>query len=419
MNMTHIISNTRLLVMAVVLLIVAGLSAISTLPRAEDPVIHNRHASVITPFPGATAERVEALVTEKIETSLRQIDEVKRLSSVSRPDMSVVSIELKDEVTNSTPVWSRIRDKLADIQPQLPRGAAIPELDDDHGYAFTTIAALTWQGPTEPDLLTLRRYGIELANRLRAISGTEFVDTYGLPDEEILVTMNPSAASALGRSAISLSGAIGNADAKNSAGELVNVSNRFALEISDSLDSLDRVRQVPVSIDQNGHLVRLEDIAEVERTQASPPEELAVVSNKPAILIAARMQPSLRVDQWSEGVRSFLEAYRQELPSNVNVSLIFEQQNYTERRLSDLGESLLLGFSIILLVLLLTLGARSAVIVALSLPLTSLITLSMMNFTGLPINQMSVTGLIVALGDHGRQCHRNGRYHPALPAAGV
>ncbi len=179
MTMTHIISNTRLLVLAVALLIVSGLSAINTLPRAEDPVIHNRHASVITHFPGATAERVEALITEKIETSLRQLDEVKLLSSVSRPGISVVSVELKDEINSSETVWSRARDKLADAQPLLPQGASVPELDDDHGYAFTVITALTWQGPTEPDLLTLRRYAIELGNRLRVLSGTEFVDLYG------------------------------------------------------------------------------------------------------------------------------------------------------------------------------------------------------------------------------------------------
>ncbi|MGF1681714.1 efflux RND transporter permease subunit [Photobacterium minamisatsumaniensis] len=398
MNIKYIINNTRLLILAVGLLVVAGLSAITTLPRAEDPVIHNRHASVITHFPGATAERVEALVTEKIETHLRQLDEVKRLSSNSRPGISVIRIELKDEVINSEPVWSRARDKLSDVTSLLPQGTSTPELDDDHGYAFTMLTALTWQGDTQPDLLTLRRYAIELSNRLRVLSGTEFVDVYGLPDEEILVTLDPSAASALGRSAISLSQAIGQADAKNSAGELVNGSNRFSLEVSDSLDSLDRVRRVPVTIDDNGYLIRIEDIAKVERAAASPATELAFVDGKPTIIVASRMQPSLRVDQWTNRVKTLLDNYQHEVPSNVSVDIIFEQQSYTEKRLSELNSSLLMGFSIILVVLLLTLGVRSAIIVALSLPLTSLLTLTMMKFTGLPINQMSVTGLIVALG---------------------
>jgi multidrug efflux pump len=396
--MKAILRNTRLLVLAVALLIVSGLSSLGSLPRAEDPIIKNRVAVVATNFPGATAERVESLVTEKIERSLRQLDEIKTLSSVSRPGISVITIELKDQVTDSEPVWSRARNKLDDVQPLLPDGASTPELDDDHAYAFTIISALTWQGDSEPNLLTLRRYAIELGNRLRIISGTEFVDEYGVPEEQILVSMDPAITSALGGSAISVANAIHGADAKNSAGELVNKENRFAVEIAGSLDSLQRVGNVPIAIDDNGYLVRLQDIAEIKRSAVSPAAEIAIVQGQPAIIVATRMQPELRVDLWSKRVTEFLEEFQQELPANIKLNLLFEQQSYTEIRLAELSKNLLLGFIIILIVLLLTLGLRSAVIVALSLPLTSLLTLAMMKFTGLPINQMSVTGLIVALG---------------------
>lgn len=396
--MKAILGNTRLLVLAVALLIVSGFSSLGSLPRAEDPIIKNRVAVVATNFPGATAERVESLVTEKIESSLRQLDEIKTLSSVSRPGISVITIELKDQVVDSAPVWSRARNKLDDVQPLLPDGVSTPELDDDHAYAFTIISALTWQGDSEPDLLTLRRYAIELGNRLRIISGTEFVDEYGVPEEQILVSMDPAIASALGSSAISVAKAIYGADAKNSAGELVNNDNRFALEIAGSLDSLQRIGQVPITIDDNGYLVRLQDIAEIERSAASPAAEIAIVQGQPAVIVATRMQPDLRVDLWSQRVTDFLDDFQQELPVNIKVNLLFEQQSYTEVRLAELSKNLLVGFTIILIVLLLTLGLRSAIIVALSLPLTSLLTLAMMKFTGLPINQMSVTGLIVALG---------------------
>ncbi|KLV05248.1 acriflavin resistance protein [Photobacterium aquae] len=396
--MHAILSNTRLMVLAAVFLIVAGFSSLSSLPRAEDPIIHNRFASVITHFPGATAERVEALITEKIENKLRQLDEIKLIESVSRPGISVIQLELIDTVTDADPIWSRVRDKLTDVEPVLPQGSSTPELDSDHGYAFTMITALTWNDTSEPDLLILRRYAIELANRLRVQSGVEFVDSYGLPDEEILVRLDPAATSALGRSALSLSQSIGAADAKNAAGELVNGTTRFTLEVADSLDSLDRVRKVPVAIDSNGYQIRLEDIAQVSRTMATPPAELAFVNGKPAVIVAVRMQPELRVDQWTARIHQFMANYQAEIPANIQLDTIFEQQGYTASRLSELNANLVMGFSIILVVLLLTLGFRSALLVALSLPLTSLVTLAMMKFTGLPINQMSITGLIVALG---------------------
>lgn len=396
--MKAILKNTRLLVLIVALLIVSGLSSLGSLPRAEDPIIKDRVAVVSTHFPGASAERVEALVTEKIERSLRQLDDIKTLSSVSRPGISVITIELKDQVTESDAVWSRARNKLDDVQTLLPEGASTPELDDDHAYAFTIISALTWRGDTTPNLLTLRRYAIELGNRLRTISGTEFVDEYGLPEEQILVSIDPAIASALGSSVISISDAIRGADAKNSAGELISQDNRFAVEVAGSLDSVRRVGNVPLAIDHNGHLIRLQDVANIERNAASPALELAIVQGQPAVIVASRMQPELRVDLWSKRVTDFFDEFQQELPSNIKLSILFEQQNYTEIRLEELTKNLLVGFIIILVVLLLTLGLRAAIIVALSLPLTSLLTLAMMKFTGLPINQMSVTGLIVALG---------------------
>ncbi|MFA0698278.1 efflux RND transporter permease subunit, partial [Vibrio sp. 10N.222.49.C9] len=116
------------------------------------------------------------------------------------------------------------------------------------------------------------------------------------------------------------------------------------------------------------------------------------------VIVAARMQSHLRVDKWTPRAEALIEQYQAELPSNIKVNILFNQQGYTESRLSELSGSLLLGFSIILVVLLLTLGFRAAIMVAIALPLTSMLTLVLMKFTGIPINQMSVTGLIVALG---------------------
>ncbi|PTP43934.1 efflux RND transporter permease subunit [Vibrio splendidus] len=398
MKIIETISNTRLLILMTALLMVSGISAFMTLPRAEDPVIINRYANITTSFPGASAERVETLVTEVIENKLRELSEVKLVSSTSRPSVSIVTLELNDTITEPEPVWSQARDKLSDIESILPAGAQSPDLDSDHTYAFTTIASLTWSGAGEPDRLTLGRYAKELAKRLRTLSGTEFVDEYGMPQEEIQISLRTADAAALGRSSANIAESLEGADAKNSAGELVSAYSRFGLEIKSELDSIERIKQVPIATDSKGHIIRMEDIASVKRGEKTPQDQIAIVDGEPGVIVAARMHPDLRVDNWTSRANALIGKFEQELPSNVKVTVLFNQQGYTETRLDDLGKSLMIGFGLILIVLFVTLGVRAAILVAISLPLTSLLTLSIMKMTGVPINQMSVTGLIVALG---------------------
>ncbi|MFA0145560.1 efflux RND transporter permease subunit [Vibrio lentus] len=398
MKIIETISNTRLLILMTALLMVSGISAFMTLPRAEDPVIINRYANITTSFPGASAERVETLVTEVIENKLRELSEVKLVSSTSRPSVSIVTLELNDTITEPEPVWSQARDKLSDIESILPAGSHSPDLDSDHTYAFTTITALTWSGAGEPDRLTLGRYAKELAKRLRTLSGTEFVDEYGMPQEEIQISLRTADAAALGRSSANIAESLEGADAKNSAGELVSAYSRFGLEIKSELDSIERIKQVPIATDSNGHIIRMEDIASVKRGEKTPQDQIAIIDGEPGVIVAVRMHPDLRVDNWTSRANALISRFEQELPSNIQVNVLFNQQGYTETRLDDLGKSLMIGFGLILIVLFVTLGVRAAILVAISLPLTSLLTLSIMKMTGVPINQMSVTGLIVALG---------------------
>ncbi|NOH96669.1 efflux RND transporter permease subunit [Vibrio sp. 99-70-13A1] len=398
MKIIETISNTRLLILMTALLLVSGISAFMTLPRAEDPVIENRYANITTSFPGASAERVETLVTEVIENKLRELSEVKLVTSTSRPGVSIVTLELNDDITEPEPVWSQARDKLSDVEALLPSGTHSPDLDSDHTYAFTTITALTWSGVGEPDRLTLGRYAKELAKRLRTLSGTEFVDEYGMPQEEIQISLRTADAAALGRSSANIAESLEGADAKNSAGELVSAHSRFGLEIESELDSIERIKQVPIATDSNGHIIRMEDIASVRRGEKTPQNQIAIIDGEPGVIVAARMHPDLRVDNWTTRANAVIDKFEQELPSNVQVTVLFNQQGYTETRLDDLGKSLMIGFVLILIVLFVTLGVRAAILVAISLPLTSLLTLSIMKMTGVPINQMSVTGLIVALG---------------------
>ena len=392
------VKNGRLMSLAIALIVVAGLGALSTLPRTEDPRITNRVASAITQFPGASAERVEVLVTEKVEQKLRKLPEIKLISSVSRANISVVKIQLHDEVVDTKPIWSRVRDLLNDVQPELPQGAQSSTLIDDRGYAYTQLFSLNWQGSGDVDLAALGRYANELQNRLRNITGTDIVSIYGRGQEEIQVEIDHELTSQLGLTSAQVSQRLLGADAKVSAGEIVNPYTQMQVELDGAFSDVERIRNIPIKQAENGSILRLGDIASIEKGLQWPASEIALVNNQRAVIVGTRMLPKVRIDKWSEKVEKEVAIFKQQLPANISLDVLFNQNTYTSERLSDLVNNIIVGFVLITAVLMVTLGWRAAIIVAFSLPLSVLFTLAVMNFYGLPIHQMSVTGLVVALG---------------------
>ncbi len=393
------VNNGRLVALTIAVILVAGMGGLSTLPRAEDPRITGRLAIVNTPFPGASAERVEALVTEPLENKLRELSEIRRISSTSSAGMSVITIELIDAVgeREKPVVWSRARDLLQEARQKLPQGAQVPKLDDNRGFAYTLLYSLVWKGVSEPQISILGRYAKELESRLRGVSGTELVGVYGEPEEEILVEANSAKLASLGLSAAVLSNAVGQADAKVAAGQLQNKYNRMAVEVSGELSDMERIRRIPL-LTSDGLNVRLGDVASVQRQEKTPAASIALVDGGRSVVVGVRMLPDRRVDYWTQEVETAVDEFKLLLPANVEVKALFNQNEYTQNRLGELFVNISMGFAIILVVLFFTLGLRSALIVAAALPLTVMFTLAVMKYYGLPIHQMSITGLIVALG---------------------
>ncbi len=395
-----LVSNGRLMSLIIAVIIVSGLGALNTLPRSEDPRISARTAFILTPYPGASAERVESLVTEPLENKVREIEELTEIKSTSRAGMSVLTLKLKDEIHDPDipPIWSRVRDLIAEIETELPPDSHSPRLDDDRVYAFTIIYTLSWQGAGDSRVDMLGRYAKELESRLRSMPGTELVNIFGQPQQEFLVEIDNPKLSQIGLTPRDISNAIGAADAKVSAGQLNNEKTRMALEVAGELSDVERIRSVPLRVTSSSEMIRIADIATVTRQEKLPASNLAIVEGQRAVVVAVRMLPNVRIDQWTAKIDRNIDDFRQTLPGNIAIEKIFDQNAYTQTRLGDLVGNVALGFTLILTVLLCTLGWRSALIVAAALPLTSLTTLSIMRFTGLPIHQMSVTGLIVSLG---------------------
>lgn len=391
--------NRRLLVLTIALIFVAGLSALQSLPRLEDPELISRDAIVTTRFPGADAERVEALVTEKIEEELFDVEEIKTLESTSRAGISIIEVELQDEVVAVDEVWSRIRDKLSDVEPELPIAAREPELEDLEVRGYALIAALTWQHDSEVSYALLRRLAEGLEDELRAIRGTENVESFGEPDEEITVEINPARLASMGLTVDDVSRQILRSDAKVSAGLMRNdTTGDVLIEVEGEIDSLERIRQIPIDFGSDGQFVSLGDIAVVRKEIRQPAADLALVGGKPAVAIGAFVESDYRVDRWAAEARQQVAAYAESLPRDIGLEIVFDQSGYTEQRLSNLVENLAMGAVAVVIVMFVMMGWRSALIVSLALPLSSLMVLSGMQMLSIPMHQMSITGLIIALG---------------------
>ncbi len=390
----------HLLALSIIIILVAGLSAIQSLPRLEDPRIDLRNVIVLTSYPGASAERVEALVSDVIEDELRQLFEIKEIKSTSKAGFSSISVELQDVIDNSTnqQVFSKIRDAIDDASARFPEGVQAPILEDKRGAtAFTVLFAISPEVPDNTDLTLVGRMAQEFSDRIRNVAGTELVRLYGEPQEEITVTIDAQQLALAGMSLQQVSDRIRSADAKLPAGVLYNSSRNIRVQVAEPLESVSIVANTPLVTD-SGDFLRLEDIAQVRRGQRHPASEIALLNGRRTIFVAARMQTTVRVDQWTEAIKAKAAQFNSSFAGSVKAELIFEQNKYTEQRLSELSNNLLLGSLVVMFVVLFFMGAKAAWIVGLALPLCAAFAIFSLSFFNQQIHQMSIFGIIIAIG---------------------
>lgn len=390
----------HLLALSIIIILVAGMSAITSLPRLEDPRIDLRNVIVLTSYPGASAERVEALITDVLEDELRQLFEITEIKSTSTAGFSLLLIELQNSVDNSNnqQVFSKIRDVIDDAAKKFPAGAGQPFLEDKRGAAsFTALFAVKAAGDGQLDLSQVSRMTDELADSLRNVPGTELVRTYGAPREQITVAIDPQQLALSGLSIEEVSKRITLGDPKLPAGVLNTSVHDMRVQVSEPLDSTAILAQLPIQTAQ-GQYLRLQDIAEIERGELDPAQEIALVNGERAVFLAVRMQTTVRIDKWTESILTKVDEFNQIYGQSVHADLVFEQSHYTEDRLNELAGNLLLGSAVVIFVVLFFMGKRAAVIVGLALPMCASFAIFSLSFFDQQIHQMSIFGIIIAIG---------------------
>lgn len=393
--------NRYLLTLTLIILSIAGISGYFNLPKLEDPHITNRNPIIITKMPGASAFRVESLVTEKIEDGLQEISEIKKTESVSRTGGSVIIIHLQDWVgpNDNQAIFSRIRDKLREVEQELPPEASEPFFDDRRlAIAYTIILGILWDDDSPPQYNIMNRMAEDLSDKLRNMSGTELVRIYAQPTEEISVLVDQDESTLMGLDSASISKLISAADVKQPAGIMRSGHNDLLIEVEGELINTQRIESIPLTTNDRGLVSRVGDIASVTKNWKEPLNEIAIINGKEGILVSARMGEGVQVDDWIADANEIFEEFTANRASGIDIVKVFDQSTYTNERLGDLGGNLLAGATVVTFIVFLTMGWRAALIVASALPLTAGVTLFILQISGGELHQIAIYGMIVAMG---------------------
>lgn len=391
--------NVRILLLVVAVIVAAGLSSFFVLPRLEDPVLGRRVGIVSTVYPGANAGRVESLVTAALEEKLQGVVGIKQVRSNSQSGISNIVIELQDEIYDVEPVWSSVRNRLADSTSKLPQTCFAPELQVVPLKAFAAIVALKAKAGVSSDLSLLRQKARQLKAAISGVAGTEGVSVFGDPGEEFVAELSTTRLASTGLSTAAIAEQVKGHLANQPAGSIPsNSSAGLPLQIADSGTATERLADALVTYGPRGTVVRLGDIADVSKKLVAPASSIALIDERPAIVLGAMVSDDLRIDLWASSFESTITTFAAQHAADVEVDVLFSQRNHVDRRMVTLLQNLGLGTAAVMVVVLFMMGWRSMIVVAAALPLSAMLVLAAMRAMNIPLHQMSVTGLIVALG---------------------
>ena len=377
-------------------IVLAGSSSLLVMPRLEDPVLSKRVAVISTLYPGSDPQTIESSITIPIEQAINSIPQVKRIRSNTRKDISNVVIELRDEVTNTDSVWKLVEKRLAGLT-RLPEGSQPPELSIFPLKAYAAILALIPKNTDESSWIETRRLGRHLQDRILAIDGTENVRIFGAGSEEISILVKPETVAATGLSTGRIAAQI---QAQNSytGGRIILPETSLSIDVPSDRRLIQRLEYSKIEYRPDREPAALSEISDVRRQMVQPEESIALVNDQRVMVLAAMVNNDSRVDLWTSDLVEQVETFQIDFPGDYSIEPLFLQSRHIHSRLVALLKNLMLTTIAVVLVVFLMMGWRCMLIVAVSLPLAALSVIIGMRVLEIPIHQMSITGLIVALG---------------------
>lgn len=397
MNLTKFsIEKNRITYMVLATIMLLGVFLYQSLPRDSMPPMTIRVASIVSQFPGAGPERVEELVTDKIEKVVQELPELKEVTSTSRTGISIISVTLKDEVTPEElqSVWDRLRRKLGVIQG-LPANV-IPNLNDDGiGDVFGIVLGITSDGFTYAEM---KAYVDDIKDDLIKLDNAAKVEIGGEQDERVFVEFDDSRLKEYGLSAQKLSGIISAQNILSSGGQINVEDERIVLEPTGNFDTLTDISEMLIPVGDGSQLVYLKDITTIKKGYISPATQKVSVNGKDAISLHISLKDNANIIALGEEVHVIKKKWEALLPVGLELHALSSMDTYIDDKVSAFMINLMQSVIIVLVVMLFFLGFRTGLIITSLIPLVIVTTFMVMGLMNVGINQVTLAALIMALG---------------------
>ncbi|MFI1743084.1 efflux RND transporter permease subunit [Thalassobellus sediminis] len=397
MNLTEFsINRNRVVLSILAVVMVMGMLFYASLSRDSMPPYTIRVASIVSSFPGASPERVEELVSDKIEKVAQELPELKVVKSTSRTGLSVVQVELKMEVKPEElqPVWDRLRRKLSTIQG-LPSNVNPQLRDDGIGEVFGIAVGLISDGY---DYVEMKDYADDLRDDLIKLEDAAKVELNGAQEERVFVEFENTKLKTYGLTSSRLKNIIGSTNILSSGGTINVEAERIILEPTGNFNDLKSIQEMLIPVGENGQVIALEDITTVRKGYINPPKQKVRINGNDAISLHVSLKEGANIIKLGEEIDVLLGEWQDKLPVGLEVSRLASIDKYIDLKISDFIGNLLQAIAIVLAVMLFFLGLRTGLVIASLIPIVTITTLMVMGLIDVGLNQISLAALIMALG---------------------
>ena len=377
----------------ILILFFGGIWGFFSIGRLEDPAFTIKNAVIVTQYPGASAEQVATEVSEPLESEIQKMGELKTITSVNRPGVSTIEVEIKStyDGTELPQIWTDLRNRVGDAR--LPSGAGAPYVNDSFGDVYGLFYAITADGFSDAEK---HRLAIFLRRELLAVDGVADVETAGLPDEAIFV--EPDIARAVNQNIppTALASAISEADSVSQAGTLERDGSRTVIQRPQGEDTVSAIAGLTVGV--QGEIINLIDLAEVYRGRQDNPDLIIRQNGHEAFTLGVAGLSSENIVEVGERVDAKLADLDKDIPLGVEITPIYQQHVVVDEASNAFLLNLATSVAIVVVVLALAMGWRAAVVVGATLLLTVIGTVFFMAIFSIEMERISLGALIIAMG---------------------